>query len=179
MKRFRSYFLSAAGVLTAVSALVLFSPQRMESQFSSPVRVVNTTSQWVPNRDTDNPARNTYTDTVVVNIANSQSESCVNFKTIPANTRVVVEMVDLFGLLQPNQHYGFMLEYGALIRMPITLTSVFTFGNFPNNNTLMGSQLVRAYLDQNTTPQGCLLRDSISGGGQIIATISGYVVSLP
>jgi hypothetical protein len=90
----KSYWLAASGTLAVASAIMLFSAHRIEAQYASPVKVLNTSSGPVLNSRIDDPGRIPY-----VGFANATTGSNVcffTFQAVPAGHRVVIQHVSGF-----------------------------------------------------------------------------------
>jgi hypothetical protein len=60
MRQLQRYMLPLACFAAIGAAISIFWPRRVEGQYSSPVRVMNTNAQPIPSRDRDNPAQQPY-----------------------------------------------------------------------------------------------------------------------
>jgi hypothetical protein len=64
----KNYWLTASGALALAGGVVLFSAQRIEAQFSSPVRVMNTSSAPAIASIIDMPGRVPYDSVQLLSI---------------------------------------------------------------------------------------------------------------
>jgi hypothetical protein len=60
MRTNKNYWLAASGTVAVAGAIMLFSAHRIEAQYSSPVKVLNTSSAPVLNSRIDEPGRIPY-----------------------------------------------------------------------------------------------------------------------
>jgi hypothetical protein len=142
------------------------------------------TTNPLPVRDVDNPARQPFQEHRTIYIADGTYSNSVDFTMVPANKREVIEFVSVLGLMPPGQ---------SLRRVGITvgdnsLTYSIGFeprGPCPNliGNGLCsifeGSQQVRLYQNAYHTPQFFGIRSDTAGTAQIDVEISGYFVDIP
>jgi hypothetical protein len=91
MRNRKQYLFAAIGGLALVGVGTLLSPRRSEAQFSSPVRVMNTSAAPALNSRIDDPGRIPFMES----LSNSCSNvTCAyNFQPVPAGHRVVIQHV--------------------------------------------------------------------------------------
>ena len=88
----KNYWLTASGTLAVTGAIMLFSAHRIEAQFSSPVRVLNTSSGPAITSHIDDPGRIPYQSSQTAN-CEGMTQCFFQFPAVPANHRLVVQRV--------------------------------------------------------------------------------------
>src|SRR5260370_15220841 len=91
MRNRKQYLFAAIGGLALVGVGALLSPRRGEAQFSSPVRVMNTSAAPALNSRIDDPGRIPY----ISPFSNGCSTTTCNytFPPVPAGPRVLIQHV--------------------------------------------------------------------------------------
>jgi hypothetical protein len=91
MRVTKNYWLAACGTLAVGSAVMLFSAHRIEAQYSTPVKVLNTSAGPVLNSRIDDPGRipfvSAFSNVCSGNVCTS------TFAAVPAGHRVVIQNV--------------------------------------------------------------------------------------
>ncbi len=87
----KNYWLAAGGTLAVAGAMIMFSAHRIEAQYSSPVRVMNTSSGPALNSSVDDPGRVAYQSGSFPNASPPTNSVTFNFPPVPANHRLVVQ----------------------------------------------------------------------------------------
>ena len=78
----KSYWLAASGTLAVAGAIMLFSAHRIEAQYSTPVKVLNTPAGPALNSSIDDPGRIPFA--AVLNIPCSGTFCSFNFPAVQA-----------------------------------------------------------------------------------------------
>jgi hypothetical protein len=158
----KSYWLAACGTLAVAGAVMLFSAHRIEAQYSTPVKVLNTSAGPVLNSRIDDPGRVPYLASINPNC--SAGFLCdFNFPTVQAGRRVVIQQVSAllsFGS-NPTGVFGSVITPGAQIDFNSPPTSNGTVAQF--------GQPLLCYFDAGQSPTVRLY----SGGGSAAAPFSG------
>jgi hypothetical protein len=164
MKINKNYWLAASGALAVASALMLFSARRIEAQFSSPVRVMNTSAAPAITSRIDDPGRIAYRSGQFPTISPPTTAFESNFPTVPANHRLVV------------QHIGgifFVSNNGTALVNGIS-SSFFVQSQF---GAAAFDQSVLYYWDAGATPQiGVQALNGQTFSGQQAITMTGYLL---
>ena len=91
MKNFRRFVFSGVALTGAAVAIGLVLPQRLGSQYATPVNVMNSKAAPALIRDTDNPARAPYFSNVVLPLSGTCNS--VSDQAVPAGKTLVVEFL--------------------------------------------------------------------------------------
>jgi hypothetical protein len=173
--------LTFGGSITLLVITSLINPSSAQAQFSNPVRVLNTPTQPVPNRDVDQPARQAFDAQATVAIpANAFGGSATFNFTIPAGKRAVVEYVSLLGELPTGQQV-------ALFRLQGVLNNQGTEHYVPVIKQVTGASLDRFVAGQPVTIYADPSLISVEVGRsstsvvstQFLVRISGHFVTMP
>ena len=164
----KNYWLAASGTLAVGSAVMLFSAHRIEAQFSSPVRVMNTSSAPAINSAIDVPGRVPYQSQQLLTGCAGSSFCNVSFVAVPANHRLVVQHIT-----------GNLTVTGAnamIVNLQCTNCTAFLNSAFFSptaGGTNAFDAPVLAYYDPPVIPEVFIAGDTITNG---IITLSGYMI---
>jgi hypothetical protein len=165
----RRWFGMTAVVLTAC-AVSVFSARRIEAQYSSPVKVANTTSAPAITSRMDDPGRIAY-QAIGFSSCNGSASCTFSFAAIPAAHRLVIQQVS--GTLSNNNGNFNASIYASLGTPSFVPVGAFTI-YVPFSGASFLSQ-VRAYIDAGETPSVVLNTGSVfSVSGQV--TLAGYML---
>jgi hypothetical protein len=108
MRNRKQYLFAAIGGLALVGVGTLLSPRRSEAQFSSPVRVMNTSAAPALNSRIDDPGRIPFL--VLFSNGCSGTLCSYTFPAVPAGHRVVIQHISgaLIFNTAPTQLFGFV-----------------------------------------------------------------------
>jgi hypothetical protein len=99
----KNYWLAASGALALASAIMLFSAHRIEAQYSTPVKVLNTSAGPAITSVIDDPGRIPYQAQQSTNVSGTQLGVNFTFPAVPPNHRLVVQRIGGFhSLLSGN-----------------------------------------------------------------------------
>jgi hypothetical protein len=174
MKVRKNYWFLASGVLVVTGA-VLFSEKRVEAQYASPVKVMNTTSAPAISSNMDDPGRIPYNSEQIAN-ANGESFT-LTYAVVPANHRLVVTQITSNLQLTNNDPIGMDITaesnavFGPSFFLPQTANAF--NGTFYSKVT----QPVLVYFDGGQTPRVGVLDYNGSGfNGQAVVSLTGYML---
>lgn len=166
---------------------VLLQPAA-QAQFSSPVRITNTTTQSVPVKDQDHGARQPVYLHASVDFYDGSYyphfTPSSNMYTVPANKRLVLEYftADIPAMVGQRVRVSLQTTTAgnsiALYYMP--LETPVAFDPFNIQATSIASRVIRIYCDPGSSVHLSVSRSTnggVSTPGDI--TISGYLVDLP
>jgi hypothetical protein len=184
MKRLRTYALSAValGGLFLIGSLMHSRESQAKGAYSTPVTVMNTTSQPAITSGMDDPGRVPYVSQAALGSQSCQLDECVfNFPSVPAGHRLVVQQ--LSGFIQ----FGSGTSLAARVATaPLGSTSgegEFTVNAIPNqgNNLASFNQPYLAYFDGGQTPVvfvisiNTLFRGAPFNDSEVV-TLKGYLL---
>ena len=175
MKR---YLLGFATILAAAGLTSLITARRIEAQYSSPVKVVNTTSAPAIASLMDDPGRTPFQSNVFNNsCAGFNDCTFLNFVPVPAGHRLVITRIAASFLIGPP-------AANTVLTVSLTGGSASTGFNHAWNPPLLNqnpvlSQSVTAYVDAGQTffvdaqlgPGG-----SPTFGNAAVVTVTGYML---
>ena len=157
---------------------MMFSAKRAEAQYSSPVRVMNTTSAPAINSSMDDPGRIPYYSTM--SIPTGLSQVSMNYGAVPANHRVVitgmsgyisVASADLFQIaLSTSTGSPFGPNFFPPLAQPYSTGASGFY-------TYFTGAVAPYYLDAGQSPKVTVTDfagNSITGGGTV--ALSGYML---
>jgi hypothetical protein len=172
MRLNKNYWLTACGTLTVASAIMLFSVHRIEAQYSSPVKVLNTSSAPAIASVIDDPGRVPYQSSSLVIISPATSSVFTTFPAVPANHRLVVQhVVGYYTLTTSSATTSILL---GTVSPSTFITNAFTpSGGFVNEYDVP----VLAYFDAGQQPQTQAYANGASVfQGQAFSTLTGYMI---
>jgi hypothetical protein len=145
MRNRKQYLFAAIGGLALVGVGTLLSPRRSEAQFSSPVRVMNTSAAPALNSRIDDPGRIPFL--VLFSNGCSGTLCSYTFPAVPAGHRVVIEHISgaLIFNTAPTQLFGFVKSSGN--------TNQVQFNVIPPSGTVtIFDQPILYYVDAGQSP---------------------------
>lgn len=169
--------------LTIAGAML---PQVAQAQYSSPVRITNTTTQSVPVKDMDHGARQPVLLQSTVDFYDGSYYphlSASNMYTVPANKRLVLEYYSAeIPALLAQRVRAFILTSSAgkspvVVYLPLALP--ISIDPFASEGSSIGAGLMRVYCDPGATVHLSVSRNAPAGdntAGNV--TLSGYLVDL-
>jgi hypothetical protein len=170
----KTHFLGIAAAMAVAGLISLVTARRIEAQYSSPVKVVNTTSAPAITSRMDDPGRIPYQSAIDATSCTFTSSCSVSFPPVPAGHRLVVTQI-------AGAHNGPQLGTGPFpvsVRIGLNGPSG-SIAQFYWNLESNGSYVlpVSAYLDAGVS---MVVIDSIFGssynnGSQFI-TLTGYML---
>jgi hypothetical protein len=102
-KTMKRYLFGFATVLAAAGVTSLITARRIEAQYSSPVKVVNTTSAPAIASLMDDPGRSPYQSTMFNNTCTGFNQcTFLNFAPVPAGHRLVITRITADFLIGPT-----------------------------------------------------------------------------
>ena len=177
MKRNKKYL--AAGVAGLALALLLTPTGKATAQgmmHALLVQVANDSTQPIPARDTENPARAAFT--VQVSCAATGIVFCAGTFpfTVPLGKRMVIETVTA-QLEVPSGQRVLLTGSSVLDGFPTVHSFEAQFmGTFFGNDVFVSTQSFRLYADSQPGFSLRLFRSSSTGEGRLFATVAGYLV---
>jgi hypothetical protein len=182
MRILKNRLIAAAGVSALVLVIAIVAPRRGEAQFASPVRVTNSLAQWVPNRDTDHPARNPFRKNFQLTIQNNDRAG--DIRNVPLGFRLVVETFS--ANVQVPVGEKVQLEFTSTVTSNGTAVAsdtavpAFFQGTFGGVDFFFANQPMRIYVDPTGNTLSVSVRKTTANGtGFADITISGYLVPIP
>ncbi len=175
----RGRWLSAAAVVVAACAISVFSARRIEAQYSSPVKVVNSTSAPALNSSIDDHGRIPYQSEVDDGVGPGAGLSCASqdqcdfaFSPVPSGHRLVIE------------HVGGLLSLATANQVIAQLFNPVTGGHYSTfivpTTTAYGSfdAATLVYLDSQQSVDVHVFTSTLVGFslGSRYITISGYLL---
>ncbi len=132
-------------------------------------------------KDVDQPARSMYQETVAVTSSCIGQSTCeLSFATVPAGKRLVVQWINVFYPLASTSGDSDVKLYSILGVQPQGTT--FFFQPAPNAGTT-GLRTVNGgvlmYVDAGAFPFVFVTAENTTFNGSVLATLSGYYVSVP
>jgi hypothetical protein len=171
MRNRKNYLLAAIGGFALIGVGTLLSPRRSEAQYSSPVRVMNTSAAPALNSRIDDPGRIPY----IAGFSNSclGTNCSTTFLPVPAGHRVVIQSVSaaLVFNAPPTQLTGFLRPSGnTTSQIQFVVPATATVGNVAFFN-----QPIQYYVDGGQSPQFIFTSGAAfnSSAGQNL-TLVGY-----
>jgi hypothetical protein len=163
MRKLMNYWLPAAGALALVAGLAMLSPRRSEAQYSSPVKVLNTSAAPAIASLIDDPGRVAFQSQGVVQSPGLGGTSVVlAFGTVPPNKRLVVQ--HLTGNFFASGSGPAFIPLGtSSATLSTFLSQIFTGG------VSAFDQPVLAYFDAGSTPLVA------ASGGPTYTSASAYL----
>jgi hypothetical protein len=147
MRLNKNFWLAASGTLAVAGAIMLFSARRIEAQYSSPVRVLNTSAAPAIVSSIDDPGRIPYLAGQSTNLSSPQSSVTFTFGAVPANHRLVVQrIIGYYGLSTSSATTSISLNTSA----SVFITNLFTPSAAFTNQF---DAPVLAYFDAGQQPQ--------------------------
>jgi hypothetical protein len=172
MRLNKNYWLAASGTLAVASAIMLFSAHRIEAQFSSPVRVLNTSSAPAINSAIDDPGRIPYQSTLFFNVSGTFNSFTFTFPAVPANHRLVVQRVGGYYLMNTANNLATLSLFAG--------GNLITTFNAPSNAAFVSvfDTAVVAYIDAGEIPSTTVYATGASAGytGNQFAYLTGYML---
>lgn len=170
----KTHFLGIAAAMAVAGLISLVTARRIEAQYSSPVKVVNTTSAPAITSRMDDPGRIPYQSTINGTSCVNTNSCVVSFPPVPAGHRLVVTQIS-------GAHNGPQFGTGPFA------VSVRIGLNGPNGGITqfywdlqsLGSYVlpVSAYLDAgvNINVVDSIIGTTYNNGPQLI-TVTGYML---
>jgi hypothetical protein len=112
MRNGKKYLFAAIGGLALIGVGILLSPRRIEAQYSSPVRVLNTSAAPALTSKIDDPGRIPFL--TLFSNGCSGTLCSYNFPAVPAGHRLVIQHISgaLIFNTAPTQLFGFVKSSG-------------------------------------------------------------------
>jgi hypothetical protein len=167
----KNYWLAASGTIAVAGVIMLFSAHRIEAQYASPVRVLNTSSGPAITTVIDDPGRIPYLSGQSANLVGVQSSVTFTFPAVPANHRLVVQRI-----------VGY---YGMSVNSATTSITLQTTGNSFITNLFTPSAAftnlfdvpVQGYFDAGQQPQTFAYASGSSVfQNSAFSTLIGYMI---
>lgn len=132
-------------------------------------------------KDVDQPARSMYQETAIdASFCIGQSTCELSFAAVPAGKRLVVQWINVFYPLVSTSGDSDVKLYSVLGVQPQGTT--FLFQPAPNAGTT-GLRTVNTgvlmYVDAGAFPTMLIVAENTTFNGSVLATLSGYYVSVP
>lgn len=163
----KNYWLTASGTLAVAGAIMLFSAHRIEAQYSSPVRVLNTSSGPAITSTIDDPGRIPYQSSQTA-ICSGTNVCAFTFPAVPANHRLVVQRVTgYYPGISANAPARLLLTSGTFATVRITPSN--SFAN-------LFDIAVLSYFDAGQQPETIATVESGTYGGTSTSTLIGYML---
>jgi hypothetical protein len=166
----KNYWLTASGALAVAGAIMLLSAHRIEAQYSSPVRVMNTTSGPAIASLIDEPGRTPYQARIVQQPASNTTSISFTFGAVPANHRLVVQHVS-GNLTVTAGSPAASIGLAVLGFVPTSLFFTPTLGGLNNFD-----QPVLVYFDGGQQPSVTAFGPTFVGSSSEIMTLTGYLI---
>ncbi len=142
--------------------------------------VGNASSEPLPTRDMDHPARQPFQRFLVDEIDDGELNAGdrISF-AVPADKRLVIEYVSFIGVMPTGQklRVRFDVQSGGGANHHLTVSNEGTFQGGTEDHK--ASQQMRAYAGPGTTVYIRVARNIASGRGSFNVSVSGYLVDLP
>jgi len=132
-------------------------------------------------KDVDQPARSMYQETASETSSYTGQVTCqLSFATVPAGKRLVVQWINVFYPLLSTSGDSDVQLYSVLGVQP--QATAFLFQPGPNAGAT-GLRTVNAgvlmYVDAGAFPTMLIVAENTTFNGSVLATLSGYYVSVP
>jgi hypothetical protein len=187
MNVLRRIAMAMGGTVVVALVIGLAAPKTVHAVVSALVTVANTSTNPVPVSNVNEPALEAYQDFCRADL--STSSSC-NFKTVPADKRLVIQDADISLAAAPG-----VRPYFVALFTPLALNGSFVAVGHHLTATFMGSQsnladwfethqVVHLYVDPAQTPScavGITAPQKLGDGTDafVFCNISGYLVNIP
>jgi hypothetical protein len=135
------------------------------------VVVDNTTSNPVPVKDVENPARQPFSTSANAFFEPGSRDAIFNLPTAPAGKTLVIEFVTVNALIPTGQN----LWSANINHVPLVIVPQGDVGT--GNDAFTASQQCRFYISDQGEINFIVSRNSTTGSGVVGATVSGYLVS--
>jgi hypothetical protein len=171
-------FMAFGGILAAGAlALGLLTPQRLNSQYASPVNVMNSKTAPALTRDTDNGARAPWLSAVI--LPSTGTCSSVSDQPVPAGKTLVVEFLTAKLDMEPGAKPLLFSTHpilGGTTELDFPTTFAGNNFQFSGADTYVTSQTTKLYVPSfNSLTWGVCATGGSSQGGRIV--VSGYLVN--
>ncbi len=165
------FALTGTAVAGVAFVIGLITPQRLGSQYASPVNIMNSKAAPAMIRDTDNAARTPYQSTMGSPACNP---NCI-FPSVPANKRLVITHFDAQVLFNVGQD---PLSFMGITNSSSSATAIPEFSAIPpfaGINVYTSSRAVEFYLDAGDSPVAFFgtINGNVAPG---FVTLSGHLV---
>lgn len=143
------------------------------------VQVGNTTTNPVPTRDVDNPARQPFQIGLGISVANGNLTANGSF-TVPAGKQLVIEFVSALAAISSGQKLTLQFSTtggGAPVAFTLPAFLQGTFGGTVDDYAV--AQQMRVYADPGTSVQFVLTQNNTTAGALADIGVSGYLVNVP
>ncbi len=175
MHNFTKYSLAAA--IIAVFMLASNNMGRAVVDAAKEVLVINASTQPLPVRDVDNPARQPFQKEIIVNLNLGSDTGEDDVVTVPPGKRLVVEHASATGFVPVGQK----LRVFVLTRFNSQLTSVALVatpqGIIDNGrDVFVASNPVRLYAGSGDFVRAVARRNDSAGNGFVFFSVAGYLL---
>lgn len=175
MHNFTKYSLAAA--ILAIFTLSSTNMGRAVVDAAKEVLVINPSSQPLPVRDVDNPARQPFQKEILVNLDPGSDTGEDDVVTVPPGKRLVVEHASATGFVPVGQK----LRVFVLSRFNSQLTSVALVatpqGTIDNGrDVFVASDQVRLYAGSGDFVRAVARRNDSAANGFVFFSVAGYLM---
>jgi hypothetical protein len=181
VRTLKNKLIAAACVSAVVLVTAIVAPHRGEAQFTSPVRVMNTSDGPALTRDVDNPARQPLSLTVTANISANTIGRTASTPVLAAGRRYVIESVSVYSLMTKGTDANWVATAsvssgGTLFNANFAVPNVLPGFNGGNEDIFAVTQPVHLSPDANTSISVGMQRVGGAGAGDVTFTLTGYSV---
>ncbi len=142
------------------------------------VNIGSTTANPVWVRDV-NDARQPYLSQTFADFTAGEATASGTFSVVPTGKRLVVEHVSVYGGIPTGQKLFALITRENNTNHAVVLHPQANFPAFGGADQFVASEEMKLYFDAGTTPGAFANRNSTTGSGNLIFTISGYLVDVP
>jgi hypothetical protein len=167
----KNYWLAACGTLAVAGAIMLFSAHRIEAQYTSPVKVLNTSAAPAIASVIDDQARVPYLSYQAVTPPANAGSLTFNFPAVPANHRLVVQHLTGWLFVAPGSP-----TFVSLGQPGFSPMSAFQTQPLGGGATSVFDQPVLGYFDAGQQPQVYAIDQSNFLQGTSTLTLTGYMI---
>lgn len=147
--------------------------QRLDTPKQDTVLIGNTTSNPIPTREVDNPAKQPFSASSNAFFPANSNSLIINLSGPPAGKTLVVESITGNALIPTGQNLWSVSINGNFL----TVVPQGDVGS--GNNAFVFSQQLRLYIPAQGTMTFVFGRNSQMGGGVAGVSVSGYLVDAP
>jgi hypothetical protein len=168
----KNYWLAACGTLAVAGGVMLFSAHRIEAQYSTPVKVLNTSAGPVLNSHVDDPGRIPYMERLIMNNC-GLTECEYSFQPVPAGHRVVIQQVSgVLNFTSPSGLFGLFVGVSSTANTN-ELTFQVPVAGAGANGQIAFTQPILYYVDAGQSPVLVILSNVSAQSGATLNLV-GY-----
>ena len=182
MKLLKQVLAVLGGLVVIALVVALVAPQSTRAVVATMVNVVNDKTNPVPNRDVDNPAREPFVLTEVINLTNGSISAFAGTDNLPTGRKYVILSVSVSAYVtkgaDPNWVGGVgVTSAGQGAQVLFSVPNVAPGFNGGTQDIFAVTQPVYLAPDAGTNLTVAVDRVGGTGAGSILFTLTGYSVA--